>query len=100
MMEAARRPGGSKMARLDVKVTPRAKRNQIVGWHQHSLVIVRIAAPPVEGKANDELVRFLAEKLGISPEQVLILRGYTSRQKVLEIDGVSEEEILRKLQPD
>jgi uncharacterized protein (TIGR00251 family) len=88
------------MARLDVKVTPRAKRNQIVGWHQHSMVLVRIAAPPVEGKANDELVRFLAEKLGVAPEQVLIIRGHTSRQKVLEVEGVSEAEILRKLQPD
>lgn len=88
------------MARLDVKVTPRAKRNRIAGWHQHSMVLVKIAAPPVEGKANDELVRFLAEKLEVAPEQVLIIRGHTSRQKVLEIEGVSEEEILRKLQPD
>lgn len=88
------------MARLEVKVTPRAKRNQIVGWHQHSLVLVRVAAPPVEGKANDELVQFLAEKLGVAEERVLIIRGHTSRQKVLEIEGVSNDEILRKLQPD
>ena len=88
------------MARLEVKVTPRAKRNQIVGWHQHSLVLVKIAAPPVEGKANDELVRFLAGKLGVTPEQILIIRGHTSRQKVLEIEGVTDDEVLRKLQPD
>jgi len=85
------------MARLEVRVTPKAKQNQIVGWHENRMLVVKVAAPPVGGQANDELIRFLAEKLGISPEDILIARGYTSRQKLLEIQGLSDEEVMRRL---
>ncbi len=86
------------MVRLEVKVTPRAKRNEVVGWHQNHMLIVKIAAPPIAGQANDELVRFLAERLGIAASDVLIVRGYTSRQKLVEIEGVTEEEVKHRLQ--
>ncbi len=85
------------MARLEVKVSPRARRNEIVGWHQDRMLIVKIAAPPVQGKANEELVHFLAEQLGISADDIAIVRGHTSKQKVLEIAGLTEEEIKQKL---
>jgi uncharacterized protein (TIGR00251 family) len=87
------------MARLEVKVTPRAKQNQIVGWHENRILVVKIAAPPVAGQANDELVRFLAERLEIAPSQIAIVRGHASRQKVLDIAELSEEEIYRRLRP-
>ena len=85
------------MAQLQVKVSPRAKQNEIVGWHQNQMLIVKIAAPPVGGKANDELVKFLAEQLGVPASDILILRGHTSKQKVLEIAGLSDEEVRQRL---
>ncbi len=88
------------MVRLEVRVTPKAKHNQIVGWHENRMLIVKIAAPPIGGQANDELLRYLAEKLGIAPTDLLITRGYTSRQKLIEIEGVTEEEVMRRLRPD
>jgi len=87
------------MVRLQVKVTPRAKRNEIVGWHQDHMLIAKIAAPPVGGQANEELVRFLAERLGIPASDIVITRGYTSRQKIVEIEGLSEEEVKQRLRP-
>lgn len=85
------------MARLEVRVTPKAKQNQIVGWHENRMLVVKVTAPPVGGQANDELIRFLAEKLNISPDDIVITRGYTSRQKLLEIQGLSDEEVMRRL---
>lgn len=85
------------MARLEVRVTPKAKQNQIVGWHENRMLVVKVTAPPVGGQANDELIRFLAEKLDISPDDIVITRGYTSRQKLLEIQGLSDEEVMRRL---
>ncbi|MGD9519615.1 MAG: DUF167 domain-containing protein [Armatimonadota bacterium] len=87
------------MVRLEVKVTPRAKKNEVVGWHQDHILVVKIAAPPIGGQANDELCRYLAERLGIAPSDILIVRGYTSRQKALEISGVTEQEVKHRLQP-
>ncbi|MBC7287680.1 MAG: YggU family protein [Armatimonadetes bacterium] len=85
------------MARLEVKVTPRARRNEIVGWHEGRMLVVKIAAPPIGGQANDELVSFLAEQLGVAASDIQILRGYTSKQKVLEIAGLSDDDIRRRL---
>ena len=85
------------MARLEVKVSPRARRNEIVGWHQDRMLVVKIAAPPVQGRANEELVQFLAEQLGISADDITIVRGHTSKQKVLEIAGLTEEDIKQRL---
>ncbi|MCX7598177.1 MAG: DUF167 domain-containing protein [Armatimonadetes bacterium] len=88
------------MARLEVRVTPKAKQNQIVGWHENRMLVVKVTAPPVGGQANDELIRFLAEKLNVSPDDIVITRGYTSRQKLLEIQGLSDEEVMRRLHSD
>ena len=62
---------------------------------------VRVAASPVEGKANKELVRFLAQRLDIPPSYVTVVRGATSRHKVVDVQGLSEEEVRTKLtRPD
>jgi uncharacterized protein (TIGR00251 family) len=85
------------MVSLEVRVTPRAKKNEVVGWHQNHVLIVKVAAPPVGGQANEELVRFLAERLGIPPSSISMVRGHTSRQKLMEIQGLTEEEIRHRL---
>jgi uncharacterized protein (TIGR00251 family) len=58
---------------------------------------VRVAAPPVKGKANKELIAFLAQKLGVSKSVLTIIKGHTSRNKVIAIDGLSREEVIGRL---
>lgn len=73
---------------FSVRVVPRASRSEIVGLHDGALKI-RIAAPPVEGAANDELIRFLARKLGVSRGAVQLVSGTSSRNKTVRIDNAS-----------
>jgi len=88
------------MARIAVKVHPRAKRSAVTGRlgdapnHQWKL---SLAAPPVDGKANDECVRFFAELSGVPRSRVRIIAGAASRSKVVEIEGISQAEIEQKL---
>ncbi len=79
-----------------VRVVPRAKRDEIVGVEDGALKI-RLNAPPVEGKANEALVRFLAKTLGLPKGNVEIVRGETSRNKVVRVRGVGEKEVRGKL---
>jgi uncharacterized protein (TIGR00251 family) len=74
--------------KLEVRVIPRAKRTEIAG-RRGSALLVRLAAPPVDGAANDALRAFLAERLGVPQRQVAIVRGATSRDKTVAIEGVS-----------
>lgn len=60
---------------------------------------VKVAAPPVEGKANRELIAFLAQKLGLGKGNLTIIKGHASRNKVIAIDGLSQEEVTRRLLP-
>jgi uncharacterized protein len=70
---------------LSLHVQPGAKRTEVAGVHGAALK-VRLAAPPVEGRANEALVRFLADSFGVTLKQVTILRGETSRQKIVRIE--------------
>ena len=60
---------------------------------------LKIAAPPVRGEANRELINFLSQALGVSKGSVSILRGHTSRSKVIAIEGLSQPEVIRRLLP-
>jgi uncharacterized protein (TIGR00251 family) len=83
-------------ARFAVKVLPRAKKTELaekIG----DLYKLRLAAPPVDGKANDACVRFFAERLGVSQSSVRIVQGLTNRTKVIEIDGVDLTDVERIL---
>jgi uncharacterized protein len=84
------------MARLTVKVHPRAKRSAIAGRLGKAWKL-SLAAPPVDGKANDECVRFFAELAGVPRSRVRIVTGLTSRLKVVEIEGVPQEDLERRL---
>jgi len=70
------------------KAIPNAPRSEVVGWLGEALK-VKIHAPPVEGKANDALCEFLAETLGLPRRAVTVVRGDTSRQKIVRIDGLA-----------
>jgi len=80
-----------------VRVTPRAKRDEIVGVAQGALR-VKLAAPPVEGAANEALVKFLAERLGVRAAQVEIIAGHTARTKMVRVAGIAAGEAHRRLE--
>jgi len=73
--------------RLVVHVVPRAKRTAVAGRHGDALKI-KLKAPPVDGAANAELVRFVADQLDIPHSSVTITAGHTGRRKTLEIAGI------------
>jgi uncharacterized protein (TIGR00251 family) len=83
-------------ARLAIKVTPNAGRNEIIGL-KDGVLHIKIAAPPEKGKANKELIDFLAEKLEIRKSAVLVVKGQTSRHKVIIIEGMVGDEVLKRL---
>lgn len=83
--------------RICLYVQPGASQTQIAGRHD-GLIKVRVAAPPVEGAANQALVEFVAKRLEIAKSRVRVVAGLTSRRKVLEIDGVSPDAIAASLQ--
>jgi uncharacterized protein (TIGR00251 family) len=81
---------------IAVRVAPSASKNAIARGGEDSLV-VRLTAPPVEGRANKELLRLLAKKLGVSPSSLTIIRGISSRDKVILVTGKTSGEVLEIL---
>jgi uncharacterized protein (TIGR00251 family) len=77
---------------LAIKAIPNAPRSEVVGWLGDALK-VKVHAPPVEGRANDALCAFLAETLGLPRRAVTVLRGDTSRQKLVRLDGLTLAEV-------
>ncbi|MDD5726870.1 MAG: DUF167 domain-containing protein [Patescibacteria group bacterium] len=70
--------------KLLVRIVPNAKQSEAVGWEGQTLK-VRIAAPPLEGKANAELIKLIAELCDCSPSEIEILKGMGSKYKTLEV---------------
>ena len=87
-MSAVEVKSGLAGVRFGVHVQPRASRTELAGVHGTALK-VRLHAPPVDGAANEELVKFRAKSLGVARRAVRIVSGQTSRSKVVEIEGVS-----------
>jgi uncharacterized protein (TIGR00251 family) len=84
------------MARLTVKVHPRARRSGLAGRLGDAWKL-DLAAPPVDGKANDECLRYLASLAGVPRARVRIVTGASSRMKVVEIAGMEQAELERLL---
>lgn len=81
---------------LSVKVQPRASRDEI-GETLGDALKIRITAPPVDSAANEALVKFLAAELGCSRGRVELVRGHTSRRKLLRIHGMNPRDVAAKL---
>jgi len=81
---------------IAVRVTPRAGRDEIVGWQEAELR-VRLRAPPVEGQANEALRRFLAKQLGVPATAIEIVGGATARHKRVRIEGLTADEVRARL---
>jgi len=83
-------------AKISLRVYPNATRNELVGFAD-GVWQVKISAPPVKGKANKELIAFLSQLLGVSQSTLTLLKGHTTRNKVVAIDGLSQEEVTKRL---
>ena len=99
-MRPAKNPSRGKAkaaaATLSVRIQPRASKNEVVS-REGGGIKIRLTAPPVDGAANEALVRFLADVFSVSKSQVEIISGHTSRDKIVSIEGISKEEAERVL---
>lgn len=84
--------------KIPLKVIPNAPKDEVVGWRGSNLT-VKITAPPLDGRANDHLRRYLAEIFGVPSADVALLSGETSRRKTVQIMGISADEARRRLKP-
>lgn len=83
-------------ATLRVRVSPRASRDELAGERDGALV-VRLTAPPVEGAANEALLRFLARRLDVAPSSLSVVHGARGRVKVIEVAGAAAEDVRARL---
>jgi hypothetical protein len=79
-----------------VYLQPKASKNEIIGSYRDGIK-VKITARPIEGKANEALIRFLAKEFGVSPSCIEITRGQHSREKTLKILGNMDQELMKKI---
>nr|MBL8410956.1 YggU family protein [Dechloromonas sp.] len=82
---------------LTLHIQPGAKKSEFAGLHGEALKI-RLAAPPVDGKANEALVKFVAARLGLAKSAVSLVSGQTSRHKILEVRGTTATAVATLLQ--
>lgn len=81
---------------IKVRVQPRAASNQVGGYRGDTLLL-RVTAPPEGGKANEAAVRALAQALGVAKSRIKIVRGHSSRDKLIAVEGLTVEEVERRL---
>jgi len=82
---------------LRVRVQPRASRD-VLGGEREGALVVRVTAPPLEGRANEALSRLLGKALGVAPSAVRVLRGESGRDKLVAVDGVAAATARGRLQ--
>ena len=83
-------------AAVRVRLQPRAPRTEVVGERDGALV-VRVTAPPLDGKANDALCELIAQRAGVPRRRVAIVRGARSRDKLVRVEGLSASAVKRAL---
>jgi uncharacterized protein (TIGR00251 family) len=86
------------MALLNIRVQPRALRNKFMALSEEGALKVRVTAAPTGGKANDAVLKLLAKSFGVATGALTIVRGDTSRNKVIKVEGLSEAEIRQPFQ--
>jgi uncharacterized protein (TIGR00251 family) len=84
------------MATLRVHVVPNAKRDSVAGTHGGAIKI-KVRAPAVKGKANAALIRFLVEQMKLPQHAIVLQRGHNSRDKLIRVDGLTQEDTRRCL---
>jgi uncharacterized protein YggU (UPF0235/DUF167 family) len=87
---------GMPSCKIAVRLLPRARVNEIAGERDGALV-VRVTAPPADGRANAALCRLIAKRAGVGVRSVSVLQGAGSRNKLVRVDGIGEEDLRRAL---
>ena len=90
-------PNPGESCTIKVRVQPKSSRNQVDGF-QDGALRVRVTAAPTEGQANAAVIALLAKTLGVSKSRLGIIRGYSSRDKVVSVDTLTEQEVQRKIE--
>jgi uncharacterized protein (TIGR00251 family) len=80
------------MGDLAIRVQPRAKRTEIAG-ERGGAIVIRVNAPPVDGRANQAVCRLIAKRLGVAAGTVRVVRGETARDKVVSVDGMDASDV-------
>jgi len=83
-------------ADIAIRLQPRSKRDEVVG-ERAGAIVVRVTAPPVDGKANAALCAFVARAVGVPTSRVEVVRGQTSRDKVVRVEGVTGDQLRASL---
>lgn len=83
-------------ATVPVRVVPRSSKEGVAGF-EGGVVRIRLNAPPVEGQANEALVRFLAKALGVPKRRIALVAGGKGRNKIVRVDGITLEAFLARL---
>ena len=86
-------------ARIAVRLRPRGHADELLGL-EDGVLHVRVAAPPVDGRANRALCRLVAKRAGVAPSRVSVVRGARAREKLVEVEGIGEAELLAALAGD
>ena len=86
-------------AQIAFRVQARAKRDEIVG-EREGVLVVRISAPPVDGRANRALCKLIARRVGVAPSKVTVVRGEGSRDKLVRVEGVDAVALRAAMEPD
>jgi uncharacterized protein (TIGR00251 family) len=96
-MRAFKLHSGKSGAALTLRVTPRARKTEFAGVLEDGILRVRVAAPPVEGKANAELLGFLARVLGVRKNRLEIIAGQRGLDKIVSVLDLSAEEVQARI---
>jgi uncharacterized protein (TIGR00251 family) len=89
---------GVEHCEITVRLQPRARENAIVG-ERNGVLVVRVTAPPVDGRANDALCRLIAKRARVAAGRVAVVRGASSREKLVRVDGIGCERLRAALLP-
>ena len=92
-------PNPGESCTIKIRVQPKSSRNQVDGF-QDGTLRVRVTAAPTEGQANAAVIALLAKTLGVSKSRLEIIRGYSSRDKVVSVDTLTEQEVRRKIEAE
>ncbi len=82
---------------IAVRLQPRARSNAVVG-RREGVVVVRVTAPPVDGRANEALCRLIAKRARVGAQSVSVVRGASAREKVVRVEGIDEKTLLAALE--
>ncbi len=89
-------PADGPSATVSVRVVPRSSKEGVAGF-EGGVVRIRLNAPPVEGKANEALVRFLAKAVGVPKNRIALVTGEKGRNKIVRVDGITREALMAAL---